>query len=457
MKLKSLFPILAILAACNPSNLPEVSTRAVAPSTTLPPMKVFQGTPATTTTRPNSEIMTDFLDLAFRMESGRSIPVMTRFNGPITVRATGQVPASLMPDLRSLVTRIRNEAAIDISVSNSPNASITVEAIKRKDLQRAVPQAACFVVPRVSSWAEYKSARRTKTIDWTTLNRREKASIFIPSDVSPQEVRDCLHEELAQALGPLNDLYRLPDSVFNDDNIHTVLTAFDMLILRMYYSADLSNGMTRGQAAAVLPSLLARMNPAGQRGGGRAIQDTPRDWITYMTTALAPGSSRNMRANSAAQAVDIAGALRWSGPRRGFTHYAQGRIQVGTDPDAALASFITARRFYGSDPLTQLHAAHVAVQLAAFTLSSGQAEQTLSLVDGYIPYAHRAQNAALLATLMMFRAEALELMGRDAEAQRVRLDSLGWARYGFGSEQNVRARLREVQNLSPTSKGLLNL
>jgi len=34
---------------------------------------------------------------------------------------------------------------------------------------------------------------------------------------SPQEVRDCLHEELAQALGPLNDLYRLPDSVFNDD------------------------------------------------------------------------------------------------------------------------------------------------------------------------------------------------------------------------------------------------
>lgn len=46
--------------------------------------------------------------------------------------------------------------------------------------------------------------------------------MFIPNDTSAQEIRDCLNEELAQALGPLNDLYRLSDSVFNDDNMHTV-------------------------------------------------------------------------------------------------------------------------------------------------------------------------------------------------------------------------------------------
>ena len=28
--------------------------------------------------------------------------------------------------------------------------------------------------------------------------------VFVPADASPQELRDCLHEELAQALGPLN-------------------------------------------------------------------------------------------------------------------------------------------------------------------------------------------------------------------------------------------------------------
>ena len=77
-------------------------------------------------------------------------------------------------------------------------------------------------------------------------------------------MRDCLHEELAQALGPLNDLYRLSDSVFNDDNMHTVLTGFDMLILRVFYSPALRSGMTRAEVAARLPAILAQLNPAGQ-------------------------------------------------------------------------------------------------------------------------------------------------------------------------------------------------
>lgn len=79
-----------------------------------------------------------------------------------------------------------------------------------------------------------QTVRRTPTVDWTKLERRDRAAVFVRFDVAPQEIRDCLHEELAQALGPLKDLYRLSDSVSNDDNIHAVLTSFDMLILRAY-------------------------------------------------------------------------------------------------------------------------------------------------------------------------------------------------------------------------------
>jgi hypothetical protein len=46
--------------------------------------------------------------------------------------------------------------------------------------------------------------------------------------------------------------------------------------------------------------------------------------------------------------------------------------------------------------------------------------------------------------MMMLRAEALELTGRT-----VRLDSLGWARYGFGADWAVRAKLREIGSLNP--------
>ena len=59
--------------------------------------------------------------------------------------------------------------------------------------------------------------------------------------------------------------------------------------------------------------------------------------------------------------------------------------------------------------------------------------------------------AALLSTLLMLRAEALDLQGRTAEARTVRLDSLGWARYGYGPDWAVRAKLEEVSALNPAN------
>ena len=50
---------------------------------------------------------------------------------------------------------------------------------------------------------------------------------------------------------------------------------------------------------------------------------------------------------------------------------------------------------------------------------------------------------------MMLRAEALDLTGHLAEAQAVRLDSLGWARYGYGADWAVRAKLQDVSALNP--------
>ena len=78
-------------------------------------------------------------------------------------------------------------------------------------------------------------------------------------------MRDCLHEEFAQALGPLNDLYRLPNSVFNDDNVHTVLTSFDMLILKITYAPSLKSGMSRTQVQARLPAILKKLIHAEPR------------------------------------------------------------------------------------------------------------------------------------------------------------------------------------------------
>ncbi|WP_342075498.1 DUF2927 domain-containing protein [Yoonia sp. SS1-5] len=435
---------LAALAAC--AEVPEGPEPI---RLTFPETRSFVAASPGAPTRPNSEIAIDFLDLAFRMESGRQLPVLTRFEGPISVRLAGNISDGLVADLTGLLNRLRREARIDISLSQRAEANIVIEAVPRRALQRVAPNAACFVVPRVQSWTELRRARGTGTLDWATLQRRDKAAIFVPADVAPQEIRDCLHEELAQALGPLNDLYRLPDSVFNDDNLHAVLTGFDMLILRAYYAPELQSGMTQDQVSQRLPSILARLNPRGQRSGGQIPSSTSRDWIDAIEVALGDGASDPRRRRAALRAIEIGRRLGWTGTREGFGHYVYGRLQLGNDASLALGAFNTAGRAYSQSPATNIHRAHIAAQLAAFTLISGDADATIAITDQAIPIARKHENAALMSILMMFKAEALDFKGDTEAGMALRLDSLGWARYGFGSRNAVIDRLNEIASLPP--------
>ncbi len=451
---KVLLPVLMSLVGCMPGNMDDTASRGfVQQSVTgvagLPPLKSFATPSPERPTRSNIDIARDFLELAFHLESGRELPALTRFEHAITVRVTGSPPATLMPDLTRLLYRMKSEAQLNVSLTKSPNANVTIQAVSRDDIRKNLPHAACFVVPNISDISEYKAAKRTSKTNWTLLRKREKLAIFVPNDASPQEVRDCLHEELAQAVGPLNDLYRLPDSVFNDDNIHTVLTGFDMLILRAYYAPELRTGMSKRQVAAVLPSVLARLNPRGEGLSPERAAPTPRSYVTAVQTALGPGSSMPQRRKAAQKALDISRAFGWQDHRRAFAHYAMGRIATQANPAEALKHFQAADQFYAHTPATSLHRAYVASQLASHAISQGNGVRALSLANPAIHVAKEHENAALLSTLMLLRAEALELTGRSSEAQNVRLDSLGWARYGFGSEWAVRAKMREISTLNP--------
>ncbi|MGR3453602.1 DUF2927 domain-containing protein [Pseudooceanicola sp.] len=458
MRLRHTVAALMVLAACQPlpraaepASRAAISTGGVA----LPPMKLFSeargGNGSVTTS--NADIARDFIDLAFRLESGRDLEVLTRFEGPIRVRMTGTPPAGMRTELDRVLARMRREAGLDIRRSSGADANITIQAVSGDQIRRYLPQAACFVVPNVSSLSDYNRARRRAQASWTGLTERDRIAIFVPNDVSPQEVRDCLHEELAQALGPLNDLYRLDNSVFNDDNIHTVLTPFDMLILRAFYAPELQSGMTRDQVAARLPGILARLNPAGERRANRNLPETSRDWIDAIQNALGPGASSAVRLRAAARALNTAQRSGWRDHRLGFSHYAYARLVQSTDPQAALYHYRQADAIYGRNPDTAIHRAFVRAQLAAHAVARGDANEALTLLEGQPELARRYENAALLSSLMMLQAEALELAGRGDAAQRIRRDSLGWARYGFGPDWAVRAKLSEVAALNPQRTG----
>jgi len=164
-----------VLAACNAVPLADTPTRAKITDSTLPPMKAFATPAPSAPGRSNANIAADFLSLHFQLESGRKLEVFTRFEMPITVRVTGSPPPSLEPDLRRLLVRLRREAGIDIRQITSGAANITIEAVSRTEIRRALPQAACFVVPNVSSFD-----------DWMFQVRRQEAhslglsTMFVP-------------------------------------------------------------------------------------------------------------------------------------------------------------------------------------------------------------------------------------------------------------------------------------
>lgn len=451
-----LVPLVLMLAACGPPTTERAATagrqaaRQPLPAD-LPAMRRFPRQAAPPATRSNAEIAQDFLDLAFEMESGRALPTLTRFDGPVGIALTGAVPATAAQDLDDLIWRLQQEAKLPVHHAASPSqAAIVVEFLPKAQLQQLVPNAACYVVPGVSGLSDYARNSHSARTDWSRLARRLSATIFVPSDASPQEVRDCLHEETAQALGPLNDLYRLPDSVFNDDNFHAVLTGFDMLILRAHYAPELANGMTRAEVAARLPALLARLNPAGERAAPALPGPTPRAWVEAIETALAPQTPPGRQLRAAERALHLAQRQGWQDTRMGFSLFVLGRSLTRSDPQAAAQAFQAARATYARGGGHAVQLAHVDMQLAAFALTQRDGETAARLAHGALPAARAAQNAGLLASLLQIQAAAQDLRGHATAAQALRAESLGWARYGIGDDLQMLSLMADIASLAAT-------
>ena len=428
MRMPMMLAALCVVSACGE---PAQVTKSRPPAEVGVGFGAPGGYPVAVASGAASSLTRDFMDLTFAMESGRGLQTFSRFEGPVTVALTGTVPGTAARDLGVLIGRLRAEAGIDISPATGA-ATITVEFASRSELRRLAPTAACFVVPNVGSLAEYRRLRGRDQVDWALVTRRERAAVFIPTDTSPQEVRDCLHEELAQALGPLNDLYRLSDSVFNDDNFHSVLTRFDMEILRLTYGSGLVSGMTRGEVAT-------RLGTSAAVGGGQSV-----DWARAIETALGRNGSLATRKAAAERALALAQASGWQDGRLAFSQFAVGRLLAGTEPQRAYDAFGHAAAIYAGLPGGALQLAHVDMQLAVMALAGGVPEEAVQLADRAIPVVRAHENAALLATLILIKAEALEALGNPSAAAALRMDSAPWARYGFGTDSMVRTRMRDI-------------
>ena len=249
------------------------------------------------------------------------------------------------------------------------SVSILVETVPLAELQRAAPTAACIARPNVSSWQDFRARRTDPGTAWTSLTRRTQIAVFLPNDESPQEIRDCLHEEIAQALGPVNDLFRLNNSIFNDDNFHSVLTGYDMLILRAYYDPALRSGMSPAQVAERLPAVLSRLNPCVEAAASRPPPEQLA-WKSAITDAMDKRTPRTRRRLAAERAVSQAAVNGGTRAQLALSYYWLGRLSMRVR--STKARWTPSRPpdgFTAKAPGFELQSARVALQIAAFQLS----------------------------------------------------------------------------------------
>ncbi len=69
----------------------------------------------------------------------------------------------------------------------------------------------------------------------------------------------CIHEEIAQGMGLVNDSPAARPSIFNDDEEFGLLTTHDEHLLKMLYNPRLSSGMTATQARPIIQDIAAEL------------------------------------------------------------------------------------------------------------------------------------------------------------------------------------------------------
>lgn len=246
-----------VLTACGPRTDPY--TIAKLPETD----GYLSAVPAGHTRYSNESLADVFVKLTHFFENGARAPGLYRFEQPITVGLVGDGAAQYRPFLQQVVTQIRDEAEIDLKISDGP-VNILIRMIPGEQfLPHTTSQ--CHLIKGQPDWATFAKTPQdyilpTK-VSPLTLSRE---GVFIPDTIEPYKVRQCILEELVQTLGTSNDLYGLSSSMFNDDEGHYWPTKLDYLMLRVLYDPELTTGRNPAETRKQARGILARLNPAGE-------------------------------------------------------------------------------------------------------------------------------------------------------------------------------------------------
>ena len=220
----------------------------------------------------DAEIGKGFFLTAFGAEhqlAGR-VDRVRKFELPVRVFVEGP----LWPERRAQIGRVVADIAahvrhLNIAVAENPEeANVLVRLVRDRDLHRTI----------ATFYGSERAREIRKSLDPQCLsgfrkNERyeiERSDVILTIDNGEFTFLDCAYEEVLQSLGPINDTDKVPWTMFNDDVSMGYFDIYDQYILNILYDPRIRPGMTRAEAEAVLPAVLADVRPWVARVNGLA-------------------------------------------------------------------------------------------------------------------------------------------------------------------------------------------
>lgn len=190
-----------------------------------------------------------FLDLTFDQEFGQASERLRKWDGPISVSIEGDPPAAVRQEVRRVMAEL---AALSTAIVIDTVA--TVGAANLRLFLGKMEDYVALVEPAAAGLAEGNSGFATIAWDDTDEITRASACVDIVNFPDPLLHRHVLREELAQALGLINDTELEEESIFHQFiDTRTAYSALDSLMIRYMLGDDLRPGMCPEAVMAIVP------------------------------------------------------------------------------------------------------------------------------------------------------------------------------------------------------------
>ena len=194
---------------------------------------------------------------------------LSRWEKPIRYRVIGEAATGAdIGEYASFAQKLAGLTGLEIEATeDEPNLTILILGPEeRRTFVRQLQESGLAErMPLVVEWADDISYPCVGQVGYEDSDTGQivGAMIVIKGELEGVLRSSCIHEELTQTLGLMNDDPDVRPSIFNDDQEFALLTEHDELLLRILYDRRLRAGMQADEARPLLPQIIADIRPGG--------------------------------------------------------------------------------------------------------------------------------------------------------------------------------------------------